>query len=49
MKVFIMQFHETSCHFLSSVQIFSSTPSVHVLRTMSETRFHTHAEPQAKL
>jgi hypothetical protein len=49
MKLIIMQFSPASCHVISLVPIFSSTPSVYVPPLMSETMFHTHAEPQAKL
>jgi hypothetical protein len=44
MKLFIMQFSPTSCHF-----IFSSTPSVYVPPLMLKTKFHTHTEPPTKL
>jgi hypothetical protein len=35
--------------YISLIQIFSSTPSVYVPPLMSETKFQTHIEPQAKL
>jgi hypothetical protein len=54
MKLVIMQFSHNFCHFISSVQKFSSvpcarTPSVCVSPLMLETKFHTHAKPLVKL
>jgi hypothetical protein len=50
MKYLIMQFSSTSCHFISLRSKYSpQTPSVYVLPLMSETKFHTHTEPQAQL
>jgi hypothetical protein len=46
MKLLIMQFSRTSCNFIWSVQIFSSTPCS---QTPSVYVPHTHTEPQAKL
>jgi hypothetical protein len=49
MKLLIMQFSNLLSLQSSLVQIFSSTPSVSVPPLMSETKFHTDIEPQAKL
>ena len=42
-----MQFSQTSCHFISSVQILSSSPSVCVPPSVSDTKLHAQTEPQA--
>jgi hypothetical protein len=51
MKLLIMQFSPSSRHFISLRSKYSpqQTHSVYVPPLMSETMFHTHTEPQAKL
>jgi hypothetical protein len=51
MKLFIMQFSPFSCHLIS---LQPKYPTQHPVfkqgaSLMSETKFHTHTEPKAKL
>jgi hypothetical protein len=54
MKFLVIQFSPLSCHLIllrskSSSAFRSQTPSVYVLPLMSEIKFRTNTEPQAKL